>query len=324
MKQFGRTTLLVLALLAIWQALYLTVGETALASPLITAAKLAQLFRTPSFWGHVAETGHAFTYALMLSLLGGIGLGVLLGVNRTSGTVAEPILIALYSVPKVTLYPLVLLCFGLGVSAKVTFGVMHGLIPITIFTMNAIRQMKPVYLRTSKVLRLTPVQTAATIVLPAILPEVMSGTRLGFSLTLLGVLIGEMFASRRGLGFLITNAIGLGDIATIIAGLTPDVDWSLTGRRQDYPLFGAWKGSGEVQKFFQGVGQLQETLEFSPREFIAADDHVVALGHYSWKIRKTGRTVAVDWVHVFTIRGGKVAKFREFTDTAQFAEAYRA
>jgi NitT/TauT family transport system permease protein len=117
----------------------------------------------------------------------------------------------------VTLYPLVLLCFGLGVSAKVTFGVMHGLIPITIFTMNAIRQMKPVYLRTSKVLRLTPAQTAATIVLPAILPEVMSGTRLGFSLTLLGVLIGEMFASRRGLGFLITNAIGLGDIATIMA-----------------------------------------------------------------------------------------------------------
>jgi len=70
------------------------------------------LFRTPSFWGHVAETAHALGYALVLSLIGGIGLGVLLGVNRTSGTVAEPILIALYSVPKVTLYPLVLLCFG--------------------------------------------------------------------------------------------------------------------------------------------------------------------------------------------------------------------
>jgi uncharacterized protein len=119
-------------------------------------------------------------------------------------------------------------------------------------------------------------------------------------------------------------AFGRGDIASIIAGLTPDVDWSLTGRRQDYPLFGAWKGSGEVQKFFRGVSELQETLEFLPREFIAADDQVVVLGHYAWKIRKTGRTVAVDWVHVFTIRGGKVAKFREFTDTAQFAEAYRA
>src|SRR5882672_3795020 len=217
MKQFGRTALLVLVLVAIWQALYLMVGETALASPLITAAKLAQLFRTPSFWGHVAETGYAFTYALVLSLLGGIGIGVMLGVNRTSGVVAEPILIALYSIPKVTLYPLVLLCFGLGVSAKVAFGVMHGLIPIAIFAMNAIRQMKPVYLRSSRVLRLTSLQTATGVVLPAILAELLSGVRIGFSLTLLGVLIGEMFASRHGLGFLITNAMGLGDMATIMA-----------------------------------------------------------------------------------------------------------
>ena len=119
-------------------------------------------------------------------------------------------------------------------------------------------------------------------------------------------------------------AFSRGDIASIIAGLTPDVDWSVTGRRQDYPLCGAWKGASEVQKFFQGVGQLQETVEFSPREFIADDDHVVVLGHYNWKIRKTGRTVASDWAHVFTIRGGKVVKFQEFTDTAQFAEANRA
>jgi NitT/TauT family transport system permease protein len=94
---------------------------------------------------------------------------------------------------------------------------MHGLIPIAIFAMNAIRQMKPVYLRSSRVLRLTSLQTATRIVLPAILPELLSGVRIGFSLTLLGVLIGEMFASRHGLGFLITNAMGLGDMATIMA-----------------------------------------------------------------------------------------------------------
>jgi NitT/TauT family transport system permease protein len=66
-------------------------------------------------------------------------------------------------------------------------------------------------------LRLTPPQIALTLALPAVLPEVLSGARLGFSLSLLGVLIGEMFASKRGLGFLITNAMGLGDTATIIA-----------------------------------------------------------------------------------------------------------
>src|SRR5207244_2583561 len=67
----------------------------------------------------------------------------------------------------------------------------------------------------------------------------------------------------------------------------------------------------------------EEATDFSPREFFAAEDRVFALGHYAWKIRKTGRAVASDWVHVFTIRGGKIVAFREFNDTAQFAEAYR-
>jgi len=155
--------------------------------------------------------------ATILGILGGVSLGVALGLSRLSSAVAGPILVNLYSIPKVTLYPLVLLCFGLGLAAKVAFGVMHGMIPMTIFTMNAIRQMKPVLLRSSKMMRLTAWQTASTIVLPAVMPEVLSGIRLGFSLTLLGVLIGEMFASKRGLGFLVTNAMNLGDTETIMA-----------------------------------------------------------------------------------------------------------
>jgi NitT/TauT family transport system permease protein len=138
-------------------------------------------------------------------------------VRRLAGNVAEPILVNLYSIPKVVLYPLVLLCFGLGISAKIAFGVMHGLIPITLFSMNAIRQMKPVYRRTAQVLRLSSAQSAFTVILPAILPEVISGVRLGFSLTLLGVLIGEMFASQRGLGFMLISAINIGQIDTIMA-----------------------------------------------------------------------------------------------------------
>jgi len=200
-----------------WQLLHWIGGETALASPSATAVKLVTLLQSAMFWGHVAETAKAFTFALVLGILGGVSLGVTLGLSRLSSAVAAPILVNLYSIPKVTLYPLVLLCFGLGLSAKVAFGVMHGMIPMTIFTMNAIRQMKPVLLRSSKIMRLTPWQTASTIVLPAVMPEVLSGIRLGFSLTLLGVLIGEMFASKRGLGFLVTNAMNLGDTETIMA-----------------------------------------------------------------------------------------------------------
>jgi NitT/TauT family transport system permease protein len=217
MRKLGDFVILIVALLIVWQGLHAVAGDTTLTSPAATFVKLGELMRTDQFWGNVAETGQAFAMALVISLIGGVGLGTLLGLNRTSGVVSEPILIALYSLPKVTLYPLVLLCFGLGISAKVAFGAMHGLIPVALFTMKAIMQLKPVYLRTAQALRLTPSQVATTIALPAVLPEVMAGARLGFSLSLLGVLIGEMFASKRGLGFMINSAMGLGDIATIMA-----------------------------------------------------------------------------------------------------------
>jgi NitT/TauT family transport system permease protein len=217
MKRTGDSLLLILGILATWQVLYWVAGDIALTSPASTAVHLWKLLGTPRFWENAAETARAFTFAVAISLVGGVALGVMLGVNRTSGVVSEPILIAFYSLPKVTLYPLVLLCFGLGMSAKVAFGAMHGLIPVTIFTMKAIMQIKPVLWRTAQVMRLTARQSALTIALPAVLPEVIAGARLGFSLTLLGVLIGEMFASQRGLGFMIMSAMGLGDIATIMA-----------------------------------------------------------------------------------------------------------
>ena len=79
------------------------------------------------------------------------------------------------------------------------------------------RRLPPVLLRTARVLRLSPWATVRGVVAPAILPEIATGLRVGASLTLLGVLIGEMFASQRGLGFLITNAINLNDTETILA-----------------------------------------------------------------------------------------------------------
>jgi NitT/TauT family transport system permease protein len=213
MKRFVDSLLVALVIVVCWQCLHWAVGNNSLSSPWSTVQTLVQMLGTAAFWGNVGETARALAYALVIALFGGVALGVVLGVNR----LAEPILLNLYSLPKVTLYPLVLLVFGLGLSAKVAFGVMHGLIPILMFTMNAIREMRPVYLRASKTMRLSFARTIVHVVLPAIFPEVVSGLRLGFSLTLLGVLIGEMFASQRGLGYLLTSAMNLGDIRTIMA-----------------------------------------------------------------------------------------------------------
>jgi NitT/TauT family transport system permease protein len=208
---------LIMALAALWQGLHWLAGDVALTAPGPTLAYAAQLLTSPRFWPNIAETGRALGLALLISSIGGLGLGILLGGHRLSGAVMEPVLVALYALPKITLYPLILLIFGLGLPAKVAFGAIHGVIPVTIFAMNAIRSINPVHLRTAQALTLTPWQTATTILLPAALPEIVTGLRVGFCLTLLGVLIGEMFASQRGLGFLLINAIGLNDVRMIMA-----------------------------------------------------------------------------------------------------------
>ena len=83
------------------------------------------------------------------------------------------------------------------------------------------------------------------------------------------------------------------------------------------------QGPGQVEEFFKLVAANWDFSEFSPREFHAVDDKVFVLGHYAMALRKNGRKMASDWAHIFTIRDGKVVKFREFLDTAAAADVYR-
>jgi NitT/TauT family transport system permease protein len=209
--------LLLLALVVLWQLLSLAVGPEVLTTPLATLRRLARLLAEPGFADHARETGSAFAAALVISLVGGLGLGVLLGAHRLSGEVTEPLLVGLYSIPKITLYPVVLLLFGLGMSAKIAFGAIHGIIPVILFTMNAVRNIPQVYLRAARSMRLTPAQMFTHVLVPASLPEIVTGFRLGFSLTLLGTLIGEMFASQRGIGYLLIKSMESNDTDILIA-----------------------------------------------------------------------------------------------------------
>jgi len=216
-RQARDTLLVLLGLIVLWQLLHWLAGSVALASPWASVVRLGELLGRASFYPNLAETALAFGQALVISLLGGLAIGVALGANRLAGAVADPILVALYSIPKVTLYPLILLFFGLGMEAKVAFGAIHGIIPVIIFTMNAVRHIRPVYLRSARVMRLGPLETARTILVPACIPEIVSGFRIGFALTILGTLIGELFASQRGLGFLLMKAMHSNDTPTILA-----------------------------------------------------------------------------------------------------------
>lgn len=200
--------LIALALaLAVWEWLGWWTAGVAITPPLATFAYLAQFVRTAMFWGHVQATVFAFALAFVLSALLGLSIGLVLGLRRFAGDVLEPVLAGFYTIPKVTLYPVVLLLFGLGLLAKVAFGVMHGLVPIALFTLGAVKTLPPVLLRAARAMRLDGVQTMRTVLVPACMPQIVNGLRIGFSLSLLGVLIGEMFSSQRGLGFLLVNGL---------------------------------------------------------------------------------------------------------------------
>jgi NitT/TauT family transport system permease protein len=201
----------------LWQLVHWAVGPDVLPSPWATFARVAELAGTPAFWDHAGATATAFAVAALISIAAGIALGLWLGLRRFAGDVADPILGTLYSIPKITLYPIILLIFGLGVSAKIAFGVIHGVFPIAIFTMNAVRNVAPVYHRTARVMRLTPLGAALTIMAPAALPEILAGIRVGVALTLLGVLIGELFAATAGLGFALRRAMDVNAVTDIMA-----------------------------------------------------------------------------------------------------------
>lgn len=203
------TLIIVAGVLLVWQALHLLVGATALPGPRPTLAYLVKFVPTARFAENAWATLVCFFYALILSYAIGLVIGVWMGSHRLSGAVGEPILISLYTLPKVTLYPVVLLIFGLSLGGRVTFGAMHGVLPVALLTMAAIRNIPPVYLKSARTLQLTRWQTIFTVLFPATLPEVVAGLRIGFTLTLLGVLLAEMFAAKHGLGSLIINAMQL-------------------------------------------------------------------------------------------------------------------
>jgi NitT/TauT family transport system permease protein len=209
--------LLVVILLGAWQLLYWAVGDIGLSPPARTFSTVTKMLGDARFFAHVRETLLAFVQAFAIALTIGLLIGLTLGASRFAGEVAEPMLVALYSIPKVTLYPVILLVFGIGMPAKVAFGAIHGIVPISLFAMNAIRNISPVHLRTARVLRLSAMQTAGKILLRAALPEIVTGIRVGFSLTLIGTLLGEMFGAQRGLGFLLMQAMSLHEMERIMS-----------------------------------------------------------------------------------------------------------
>lgn len=117
-------------------------------------------------------------------------------------------------------------------------------------------------------------------------------------------------------------AFGRGDVPSILKALAPDVTWTVQGPAW-VPLFGTRRGREGAAEFFQAIGQHLTIEEFAPREFIVQGDHVVVLGFERGRTVKSGGRYEGEWAHVFTFRNGLVVSFKEFSNTAALAEAFK-
>ena len=106
---------LLTGLLVLWQLLHWAVGPNVVSAPVATVARAIELLQADAFWVHVASTLTAFGMASAIGIVSGIVIGLWLGLSRFAGDVADPILNTFYSIPKITLYPVILLIFGLGI-----------------------------------------------------------------------------------------------------------------------------------------------------------------------------------------------------------------
>ena len=117
------------------------------------------------------------------------------------------------------------------------------------------------------------------------------------------------------------DAFGRGDIGTVLAALDPTVEW-WEAENFIYADNNPYVGPDAVlQGVFARIGGEWEGFLVSPKEVLDAGDTIVGHGYYSGKWRNTGRDVRAQFAHVFTFRDGKIVKFQQYTDTAQFKAA---
>jgi ABC-type nitrate/sulfonate/bicarbonate transport system permease component len=168
---------------------------------------VARALRTiaPEAVGLVGETLAKTLIAFALATGLGVGAGLLIGGVRHLHDVLNPFVVALYALPKILVLPWILLAFGLGATPAVVYGVLQGFFPICLLVAGGVRDIDPMPLRVARSMGATSWQLYRKVVLPAVLPAILAGMRLGIVFCLLGVLVVEMFGGIRGMGFLLVS-----------------------------------------------------------------------------------------------------------------------
>lgn len=201
----------VLGLLAAWSAASGLVIVLKLFNPIflpgpwVVAGALLDLAARGELATHVRATLERVAVGFATGAALAVGLGVLAGVVRPVRNVVEPIVELLRPVPPLAVLPLFIVWVGIGEPSKIGFITYATFFPMFLTTVHAVGQIDPVLLRAARSLGARRLVLFRLVVLPAALPDVLTGLRLGIALSFFVIVISEFIGAEHGLGFLIND-----------------------------------------------------------------------------------------------------------------------
>jgi NitT/TauT family transport system permease protein len=152
-----------------------------------------------------------------ISLLVGIPLGLLLGRVRLIQDTLGTLVLGLQALPSICWLPLALLWFGLGETAILFVVIMGAVLSVSISTADGVRNTHPLYLRAARTMGATGMRLYARVILPAALPSILSGMKLGWSFAWRSLMAAELLYITKGLGFALSMGRELNDMSRVIS-----------------------------------------------------------------------------------------------------------
>lgn len=196
-----------------WVNPFLTSQPTAIAAALVASARSGQLFS--NLWVTLLEFGAGYGSAVLVGLLA----GVLGGWFKAVGYAVSPFLWFIYSAPLIAFYPLFVLWLGLGLRTVMVIAFLLSVTPIAVNTMAGIQSVDQTLLLAARSFGARPYDLLWKVALPASVPMVVAGLRLGVGRALTGVVIAELFVPSGGLGSSISYYGALLQTTSMLASL---------------------------------------------------------------------------------------------------------
>ncbi|HEY3544750.1 MAG TPA: ABC transporter permease [Propionicimonas sp.] len=205
-----------------WQAI-VAIGSYPpfiLPGPLTVAQRFVRAWADGTMWPHFTTTVVEVLLGFAIGATLAVVTGVLLARSRLAERLLSPYLVAAQATPVLALAPLIALWFGTGLPSKLVITTLIVFFPVAVATMVGLRSVDPRLLEMARSFRATSAQVVRRVEIPAALPAILGGMRVGITLAVIGAIIGEWAGGDQGLGVLINISRGsLFDIPLMFATL---------------------------------------------------------------------------------------------------------